>query len=58
MTRDEREMTSALMAVLLFHGGDEWTDAKRREWKALTGSDEVTTKVLCDTVRAALPIIT
>lgn len=57
MTRDEREMTAALMAVLLFHGGGEWTDAKRAEWKALTGTDEATTKTLCDTVRAALPVL-
>ena len=57
MTRNEQEMMAALMAVLLFHGGGEWTDAKRREWKALTGEDEATTKTLCDTVRAALPIL-
>lgn len=57
MTRNEQEMTSALMAVLLFHGGGEWDEEKRNLWRTLTGTDEATTKNLCDTVRAALPVI-
>ena len=47
-------MEDALKAVLLFHSGGEWDSLRRAEWAALTGSSEATTKVLCDTVRAAL----
>jgi hypothetical protein len=44
----------ALRAVLMFHEGGEWSADRRAEWKRITGSDEATTKVLCDHVRAAL----
>lgn len=57
MTRDENEMTAALMAVLLFHSGGEWDDDKRQTWKFLTGTDEATAKTLCDFVRKSLPVI-
>ena len=54
-TRRTRLRKKAMLAVLLFHGGGEWTNAKREEWKRLTGKDEATTKVLCDYIRSALP---
>lgn len=44
----------ALRAVLLFHGGGEWTAAKGDAWERLTGSRLATTRTLCDFVRAAL----
>ena len=44
----------ALEAVLLFHSDSPWTSEKRQQWKALTGTDEATTRNLCDTVRIAL----
>ena len=36
------------------HVGDEWDKPKHLRWLQLTGSEEVTTKVLCDFVRAAI----
>lgn len=47
-------LKAALEAVLLFHGGGPWDDRKRLRWLQLTGSNEATARVLCDTVRAAL----
>jgi hypothetical protein len=48
-------MDQALRAVLLFHSGAfPWTPEKANQWGSITGTDEVTTKVLCDTVRHAL----
>jgi len=38
-------------AVLLFHRGGPWTDADRQMWLALTGTEEATTKTLCDFAR-------
>jgi hypothetical protein len=51
------ELRDALRAVLLFHGGGEWDDAKRAEWRRITGSSEATTKVLCDHIRSALELL-
>lgn len=48
---DPESLLAGCLATLLFHSGGPW-DAKRRdEWRRLTGSDEATTKVLCDTIR-------
>ena len=47
-------LRDACRAVLLFHSGGEWDEERRNEWHALTGEDEATTKILCDTVRRAL----
>jgi len=47
-------VTAAVEAVLLFHSDTPWTTHKMNRWLALTGTTDVTTKVLCDTVRAAL----
>jgi hypothetical protein len=49
-----RELEAALRAVLLFHGASQWTPDVCSDWKELTGTDEATTRTLCDTVRAAL----
>lgn len=54
MNRPPPNMAEALHAVLLFHSGDRWDTEKNARWLLLTGSEEATTKVLCDTVRAAL----
>ncbi len=41
-------------AVLLFHRGGPWTEEDRAAWLALTGSDEATTRTLCDLARRVL----
>jgi hypothetical protein len=41
-------------AVLLFHGAPSWTEKEKREWCELTGSQDATTRILCDLARAAL----
>jgi hypothetical protein len=40
--------------VLRFHQGGEWTANDRALWKALSGEEEATTKVLCDLARETL----
>ncbi len=47
-------LRDACEAVLLFHSGGEWDEAKRNEWFNLTGETDATTKIMCDTVRRAL----
>jgi hypothetical protein len=42
-------------ALLLFFRHGPWTDADCALWRSLTGSEEVTTKVLCDLARSMLP---
>jgi hypothetical protein len=44
----------ALEATLEFHSGEPWTEERKARWKELTGSDEVSARALCDTVRRAL----
>jgi hypothetical protein len=41
-------------AVLLFHRGGAWTADHMAEWQVMTGSSEVTSKVLCDVAREVL----
>lgn len=41
-------------ATLLFHCASPWGEAKDARWRELTGSDEATTKALCDFARATL----
>jgi len=44
-------------AVLMFHDAKPWGSAERFAiWKELTGSDEVTTKVLCDLARKVVVV--
>lgn len=38
-------------AVLLFHRGSPWSAVDREMWRHYTGSDEATTKALCDLAR-------
>jgi glycosyltransferase A (GT-A) superfamily protein (DUF2064 family) len=47
-------LRDALNLVLMFHSGGEWTTADRAQWKHVTGSDEATTKVLCDHIRKVM----
>jgi len=44
----------SLRLVLLFHEGVPWTPGRRAEWLEIAGTEEATTKTLCDHVRAAL----
>lgn len=48
------EQHAALNAVLLFHSASPWDEQKREAWRAITGTDESTTKVLCDHIRSVL----
>src|SRR5262245_61865803 len=47
----ERALREALRLPLLFHSGGPWDDSRRLEWCRITGTDEATTKVMCDTIR-------
>jgi hypothetical protein len=44
----------ALEATLSFHSEQPCTEERHLRWTELTGSSEVTARVLCDTVRCAL----
>ena len=46
-----RGLEKLAAAVLLFHRGGTWTDNDRQMWRALTDTDEATTKTLCDFAR-------
>ena len=48
------DLLAACRAVLIFHSGGEWTHNAEIDWIRITGKDDATTKVLCDTVRAAI----
>lgn len=48
------DLLAVTEAVLLFHSGGAWDPAKAARWTELTGSDEATTKALCDAARAAI----
>jgi len=47
-------LTQVVEAMLLFHRGGPWTAADGRHWAFLTGTEEATTRNLCDAARAAL----
>lgn len=49
-------MKRACLATLLFHEGGEWDRERQRVWLAMTGHEEATTRILCETVRAALAL--
>ena len=55
---DPRERVQVLRATLelplLFHSGGVWDDTKRRRWREITGTEEATTRVMCDAIRRAL----
>jgi hypothetical protein len=46
----------SLRLVLLFHEGVPWTPGRRAEWLEIAGTEEATTKTLCDHIRAALAL--
>ena len=48
------EAEGLLEAVPLFHKGGYWSVADGATWTRLTGKDEVTTRALCDAIRAHL----
>lgn len=41
-------------AVLLFHRGGPWSDTDRELWRHYTGSDDATTRSLCDLARRVM----
>lgn len=54
LERENARLREALELPLTFHSGSPWDAVKERRWLEITGSEEVTTKVMCDTIRAAL----
>jgi hypothetical protein len=46
-----RGLEKLASAVLLFHRGGEWTYQDGLAWQVLTGSEDATTKTLCDFAR-------
>jgi hypothetical protein len=54
MEKDRDRMRAALNLVLTFYGAPYWDPDLRSDWKEATGSDEATTKVLCDHIRKVL----
>lgn len=51
---ENEKLRRACEAVLLFYRAVYWDNAAADRWHELTGSREATTRVMCDTVRAAL----
>lgn len=47
-------LRDALMLPLLFHAGGPVTTEMRDQWKGITGSDEMTTRVMCESIRVLL----
>jgi hypothetical protein len=54
--QENSRLRNACQMVLLFHGGGVWTRELQDRWDDLVGKSdsEATTKVLCDSIRAAL----
>ncbi len=50
----ESRLTDALKLALMFHRGGIWSAENVAEWRRITGSDEATTKVMCDHIRKVL----
>jgi hypothetical protein len=55
--REPATLLDACRATLLFYGV-QWTDAERQAWRNITGREEATTRILCDTIRAAIAAAT
>jgi hypothetical protein len=51
------EVADALMLPLMFHSGRPWTAADLEEWKRITGTDQVTTKAMCDHIRLVQALV-
>jgi hypothetical protein len=47
-------LLEACRATLLFHADGPWDEAKQGEWFNITQHPEATSRILCDTVRAAI----
>lgn len=48
------DLLDAARAALLFHSASPWDVEKAAEWKRLTGSDDATTRALCEFLRVAI----
>ena len=46
-------LLAALELPLMFYAAGPWTDVERQRWKEITGTEEATTKTMCDAIRAA-----
>ena len=51
---DVEKLEDALKLVLMFHKGGIWSAENVIEWRRITGSEEGTTKVMCDHIRKVL----
>jgi hypothetical protein len=47
-------LKNALALVLLFHSGQPWSVESGEQWQAITGSNNATTKGMCDHIRVLL----
>lgn len=52
--RREVELEAALSLVLEFHSATPWTPERTEAWRTITGTDEVTTRAMCDHIRKVL----
>ena len=50
-TTGSLKVVDALMLPLIFHSADPVSESMRKEWKRITGTDQMTTKVMCDHIR-------
>jgi hypothetical protein len=48
------DLVRVARALLLFHGPNPWSLASQQAWQELTGSEECTSRVLCEMARNAL----
>ena len=53
-TMPNPRLVTALEAVLLYHCGGAWDEAKKHRWWSITHQQDATTKTLCDHIRAVL----
>ena len=51
MTFEISDAEKLARAVLLFYRDGPWTTCDRETWEQLTGSDDATTRTLCDLAR-------
>jgi len=49
-----QRLRDAAELPLMFHAGGIWLGDNPTRWKQITGTDEATTKVMCDHIRSVL----
>jgi hypothetical protein len=51
---DRDRLLAVVQLPLMFHSGRPWSELDRRRWQEITGTEEATAKVMCDTIRDAI----